>query len=210
MGETCVMGDLELLTLHAIRLRGFSSTESVAARYSLAVAEVEEETLDQQALGRLNWSAFGSSEGWSLTDRGRQHGESLLAAQLDGVAGRARTSSAYQTFLASNSRLRQAVSSWQLRPVDGDSLAANDHRDAVWDAGVLAELSELSRALRPIVSTMESVLERFGGYATRFDAALGRAAEGDREWVDGVGTDSCHTVWFELHEDFLATLGLRR
>jgi hypothetical protein len=33
---------------------------------------------------------------------------------------------------------------------------------------------------------------------------------GDRPWVDGSDRDSCHTVWFQLHEDLLATLGLRR
>jgi hypothetical protein len=28
--------------------------------------------------------------------------------------------------------------------------------------------------------------------------------------VTGVGIDSCHTVWFELHEDLLATLNIER
>jgi hypothetical protein len=28
--------------------------------------------------------------------------------------------------------------------------------------------------------------------------------------VTEVGGDSCHTVWMELHEDLLATLGLER
>jgi hypothetical protein len=27
---------------------------------------------------------------------------------------------------------------------------------------------------------------------------------------DGVGEDSCHLVWIQLHEDLLATLGLER
>ena len=33
---------------------------------------------------------------------------------------------------------------------------------------------------------------------------------GRRQYVDGVGIDSCHVVWFELHEDLLATLGIDR
>ena len=33
---------------------------------------------------------------------------------------------------------------------------------------------------------------------------------GQNAWVDGVGVDSCHTVWMQLHEDLLATLGLDR
>jgi hypothetical protein len=28
--------------------------------------------------------------------------------------------------------------------------------------------------------------------------------------VTGVGIDSCHSVWMELHEDLLATLGMQR
>jgi hypothetical protein len=32
--------------------------------------------------------------------------------------------------------------------------------------------------------------------------------QGGSRWVDGVGIDSCHLVWMQLHEDLLATLGL--
>jgi hypothetical protein len=54
------------------------------------------------------------------------------------------------------------------------------------------------------------VLDRFAGYDDRFTAALGQAEAGRLSWVDGVGVDSCHTVWIQLHEDLLATLGLQR
>jgi len=53
-------------------------------------------------------------------------------------------------------------------------------------------------------------LSRFGGYPDRFRAALERVDRGQRNWVDGSRIDSCHTVWFELHEDLLSTLGLER
>jgi hypothetical protein len=33
---------------------------------------------------------------------------------------------------------------------------------------------------------------------------------GDKEWFTGPLVDSYHTVWFELHEDLMATLGLER
>ena len=32
----------------------------------------------------------------------------------------------------------------------------------------------------------------------------------ERAWVAQPKIDSCHTVWMELHEDLLATLGLER
>ena len=40
--------------------------------------------------------------------------------------------------------------------------------------------------------------------------ALERVDKGERSWVDRPRADSFHTVWFELHEDLLATLALSR
>jgi hypothetical protein len=44
----------------------------------------------------------------------------------------------------------------------------------------------------------------------RLNAALDRISAGDNDYVSGVRVDSYHTVWFELHEDLLATLGIER
>ena len=33
---------------------------------------------------------------------------------------------------------------------------------------------------------------------------------GEPAWVTRPRVDSCHTVWMELHEDLLATLGIDR
>ncbi|GAA1145629.1 hypothetical protein [Ornithinicoccus hortensis] len=54
------------------------------------------------------------------------------------------------------------------------------------------------------------MLTRFTGYDTRFDAALRLARAGQYEWVDRTDIDSCHRVWFQLHEDLVATLGIDR
>jgi hypothetical protein len=48
------------------------------------------------------------------------------------------------------------------------------------------------------------------GYAERYSAALERVDRGERAWVAQPRIDSCHTVWMELHDDLLATLGLKR
>lgn len=48
------------------------------------------------------------------------------------------------------------------------------------------------------------------GNDTRFDVALHSALAGQNEWVDRTDIDSCHRVWFQLHEDLLATLGIDR
>ena len=57
---------------------------------------------------------------------------------------------------------------------------------------------------------LAAALERFSGYSERYSAALAKVDRGERAWVDQARADSCHTVWMELHEDLLATLGLGR
>ena len=89
-------------------------------------------------------------------------------------------------------------------------MAANDHTDHRWDDRVIDELGSLGRRLAPMCAELAGRLQRFDGYAERYAAAISRVERGEQGWVDGVGVDSCHRVWFELHEDLLATLGIRR
>jgi hypothetical protein len=113
-------------------------------------------------------------------------------------------------FLPLNGRLQKACTDWQLRPTAADAFAFNDHRDDEWDKAVIGELQTLDQELGQVTDQLSAVLDRFQGYDTRFNHALGKAMAGEAVWVDGTGIDSCHTVWFELHEDLLATLGLQR
>src|SRR5690606_18217145 len=38
----------------------------------------------------------------------------------------------------------------------------------------------------------------------------GARASADPAWITAADRESCHHVWFELHEDLIATLGLSR
>jgi hypothetical protein len=202
---------VDLLVLHAVRLRGVAGTDAVAARFGLAPAQAEELLLDAQAYGWVAWSEFAGVGGWSLTERGRAENERLLTSELHEVSGAgAFLQRVHDDFLPLNARLRTACTDWQIRPRPGAALARNDHDDAAWDARVLLELAALARELVPLVADLAGVLERFRGYDTRFAAALRRVEAGDVVWLDGSGLDSCHAVWFELHEDLIATLGLTR
>lgn len=205
--------DTELLALHAVRLLGFSPTAGVAARYSLDETRVEELLEDHRAAGHVTWSSFAESAGWSLTGRGRVEDEHRLARELDEhpVGGRRDVvHRCYLEFLDLNARVLQAVTDWQTRPVAGDPFAANDHQDLRWDNRVLHRLTAVGGELVPLAGTLAECLDRLAGYSERFEAALARARTGQQEWVDGLGRDSCHTVWFQLHEDLLATLGIAR
>jgi hypothetical protein len=199
-----------LLVLHGVRLTGFGSADRVAARFGLDPALVEELLEDHRALGLVTWTAFGDTEGWSLTDRGRLEGERRLAAELDATGRRDLVRRTHLDFLDLNARLLRAVTDWQTRPVVGDPFAANDHQDLRWDRRVLATLGELGSLLRPTLAPLSAALPRFTGYDDRYAAALARAEAGQSVWIDGIGIDSCHTVWFQLHEDLIATLGIAR
>ena len=59
------------------------------------------------------------------------------------------------------------------------------------------------------VPIWQVVLMRFGLYGTRLTAALERALAGNTAYVTDT-LDSYHTVWFQLHEDLLVTLGISR
>lgn len=209
----------------------------VAARFGVEQAVAAEVLLDCQAFGWVTWSEFAGTGGWSLTEAGRAENERQLAAELAGLAelaGRAELAGladleepagveeprevagpevvreAYRVFLSLNERLQRACTDWQIRPTAEDSLAFNDHSDPAWDGKVIDELTALGKALEAVGERLTSVLDRFQGYDTRFSTALGRVIAGDSSWVDRTGADSCHTVWFELHEDLIATLGLAR
>ncbi|GAA1722689.1 transcriptional regulator [Nonomuraea bangladeshensis] len=200
----------DLLVLHAVRVLGFADTPEVARRYGLDAAQAEELLRDFEARGWAGHSAFAGTGGWSLTEPGRAENERRLAAELADAGGADEVRDVYRAFLPLNALLLQACTDWQLRPTAGDRLAVNDHRDADWDAGVLHELACVSRALTPLADRLGSVLTRFRGYDARFAAALARARAGDNAWVDRTDVDSCHRVWFQLHEDLIATLGLHR
>ncbi|WP_166979774.1 transcriptional regulator [Paramicrobacterium fandaimingii] len=202
--------DLPLLTLHGVRILGFADSNAVARRWGLSPDAVAEALGDAEARGWVSFASFADLSGWSLTDRGRIENERLLADELMQVDGEQRLRGVYGTFLPFNGRLQSACTNWQLRPEDDGRLVSNDHTDLKWDARVLRELGELEHGLAPISANLESILSRFGGYDVRFTAALRRARSGEHEWVDGTAVDSCHRVWFELHEDLIATLGIDR
>ena len=198
------------LVLHAVRILGFAAPSRIADRVGLDLASAAEALGDAEAYGWATHAAFAGLEGWSLTDAGRAEGERRLAVELAASGGEAEIRAVHREFLPLNARLQAAVTDWQLRPAEGDPLAGNDHADAAWDARVLDELDRIGRELGPLVARLRRVLDRFAGYDARFDAARARARAGDGSWVDRTDRDSCHRVWFELHEDLLATLGLAR
>lgn len=200
----------ELLALHAVRLKGVADDGEAAARYALDAEVVREALLDHEARGWVTRRAFAGTRGWTLTDSGRSEGERLLAGELARAGLGPFVRERYETFLAHNARCLRACTDWQVRADGAGRLAVNDHGDAVWDGRVLDELTALGRVIEELTEELGARIDRFGGYGPRFTGALARVRRGELSWVDRVKEDSCHTVWMELHEDLLATLGIAR
>ncbi|MDG4785746.1 transcriptional regulator [Micromonospora sp. WMMD1102] len=200
----------ELLVLHTVRVTGLAEDAAVSRRTGVDPDTVSELLKDYEAYGWVTHAEFAGTGGWTLTERGREEDSGRLSEELDRAGARTVVQRAHQEFESLNGRLVKACTDWQLRPSQGDRLAANDHGDPAWDARVLDELGTLARELARVVGDLSAVLARFGGYDERFSAALGRARAGQLEWVAGVGVASCHAVWMELHEDLLSTLGIAR
>jgi hypothetical protein len=196
--------------LHAVRIKGMATAAEIARRFPVHPAEAEELLLDHEASGHVRRVEFTDLRGWSLTERGRTEDERLLAGELEEASAHAVVDEAHSAFVPLNSRFLETITRWQIRPTSWDAMAANDHSDWRWDEQVLGSLAGLSRRLRPVEERLTGSLARFGGYTDRFAAALARVDRGERKWVDEPRIDSCHTVWFELHEDLLATLGMAR
>ena len=123
---------------------------------------------------------------------------------------RPRWSGAYQRFLAVNQRLLDLCTRWQLRTVDGPRCPTTTPTTATtprcwpsWTpstgvAGpVCDELAAVARAVRP-------------GTAPGWPRPGPGSRRGDTDWFTKPTIDSYHTVWFELHENLLATLGIER
>ncbi len=126
----------------------------------------------------------------SLTPAGEAELAALLGSDTDS-AGRADLVTAYEAFLPLNRRFLAVCVAWQEGRVG---------------VGVLASLVT---ELAPVLHALAGIRSRFGSYGRRFESAL-RAAGDDPAWVDSPSLDSVHSVWFELHEHLLATIGRDR
>ncbi|GIE92050.1 hypothetical protein [Actinoplanes regularis] len=188
----------ELLVLHAVRLKGFAGTADVAARFNLDTEQTREDLLDAQAYGWVSRSSFADLTGWTLTQTGYRRNETQLRDELDRTGAQPAVTAVHERFLPLNAQATRLFTAWQLNRAD----TADTFHQLAELAGIAAELHDLEQALT-------AHLTRFTGYHDRFTRALIEAGD-DPAWITGIEVDSCHRIWFELHEDLIATLGITR
>jgi hypothetical protein len=197
-----------LVVVTCVRLKGFADVDPIVDASGLPRAQVEDILADLGAK-ELARHREGRVSGWTLTPAGRALHAELVASELGAAGCEAEVEASYQEFLALNPRLLSTASAWQLREEDGQAVV-NDHSDPQHDARVLADLRALHTATEPLLERLGSLLERFGPYRARLSSAVDRVEAGDHDWFTKPLIDSYHTVWFELHEDLLSTLGKER
>ncbi|MEE9414004.1 MAG: hypothetical protein V3V01_01895 [Acidimicrobiales bacterium] len=200
--------DSELLTLLSLRLKGFVDSGEAAQLAGIEQSEADE-FLGAAAAADLVVYRDGRISGWQLKPEGRLRGEQLLAAQLDQTGSRDAIGEAYDRFLEINYRFLSTCTDWQVRVVAGEQ-QLNDHCDPEYDDAVIAALASIDELVQPIAATLTAALDRFASYGPRFAERLSRVRAGDTDWFTKPMIDSYHTVWFELHENLLATLGIER
>jgi hypothetical protein len=200
--------DPRLLVMHGLRLKGFGEAAAVAE--AVDVSESDAKPLLDELVGEgLVTYRDGRLSGFSLTKEGREQHAAALAAELDAAGARPVVEDAYGRFLSHNADLLGICTAWQLRDADGEAVL-NDHSDAAYDARVIDQLATLHTGVAPVCVDLARALDRFAPYGPRLQAALDRVQAGEVDWFTKPMIASYHTVWFELHEDLLSTLGIER
>lgn len=191
----------ELLVLHAVRLGGFSVESGIADRAELAHGALMDTLRTCEGRGHIEQFTFADSRGWILSEAGKQRDAELLREEREEPGVRSVLEATAANFETLNPQLVRVATAWQLRDPSNDADGA---------AEVLGELTDLALELHELMAELVERLPRFGRYPRQFASALAMARAGDLSWIAGVGRLSCHTVWAELHQDLLSTLGRDR
>ena len=190
--------------LRMLLVKGSASPEGVSEAL-MADAPAIKALFDEIVAAGL---AESFADGFRLTAQGRHS----AAEQLDDDRrrwGAERAEAALGGFHDLDMRLKETVTAWQLRDMDG-AQRINDHSDAAYDAGVLERLAEVHRATSRWLSTLGRVPRRLDLYLARLDAALAAVRGGDHRYVASPRVDSYHSIWFELHEELILLAGRSR
>lgn len=190
----------------ALRVQGVASVERIAVAAGTSVDNAV------SSLGSLRHSGLaeersGRVSGYTLTAKGADVVDQLLTAE--GLRGDPELNECYERFMLINERVLKASTDWQVRR-DGSAEVANDHSDPRYDASVIDRLCQLHARAKRCLEAVACRAPRFAPYAVRLDRCVERLCEGDHSAFTGLLAESYHTVWFELHQDLLLTLGIER
>jgi pyruvate,orthophosphate dikinase len=190
--------------LRVLVVKGYATPEGVATAL-LAAPEEMSGLLDRLVADGLAEIAAGS---FRLTPDGKSVGRERIVEDSE-TWGLENAVAALDAFLALDHRMKETVTAWQMRELDG-AQTFNDHSDAAYDASVLADLAALHADATAWLRPLGRGLPRLDAYLERLDRANVAAQGGDHRYVASPRVDSYHGAWFELHEDLIQLAGRNR
>ena len=202
--------DPETLVALALRLKGFGEVWTIASVHGLGAETTAAILSGMVESEKCMMRQVEAVEKYVLTPTGREGGEAALAQELKVVGARGVVETMYEKFLQFNPEMLQLCTDWQVINDGSGEQKLNDHSDSEYDTKVLDRLVVLDQQIAEILQPLIGVLSRFDNYPSRFASALEKVLSGDLDWLTKPIVASYHTVWFELHEDLLATLGINR
>lgn len=201
------MDDHRFRLLHALRLKGLADHDALTA----LLGEDHTDDLDQQLSKAVEEGLVkqrtGRMQGWTLTREGRDAHQALLAEDRERPGLSDGVRAAYDRFLPVNQPFIDLCTHWQVRSDTGE---VNDHEDQAYDQAVIGRLVEIDGTAQEVAKVLDETADRFASYRPRLANARAKVVDGEREWFTKPTIDSYHTIWFELHEDLLLTLGIER
>lgn len=200
MSDTTVPTPEDVDLLHRLRIGGGARRDELEGCYGL-------ERVENVVVAGL--VAPAGADRLSLTAGGRSAHEAALGRELDDSGARPAVHAAYERFVALNGDVLEVCTAWQLRD-HGGSPILNDHSDPDYDRDVLDQLDLLFDQAGTVLDALTGALDRFDGYRSDLRATMQRIGEGDVAYFTDPRVRSFHNVWFELHEDLLATLRIDR
>jgi len=182
----------ELAVLMAVRVHGRADAVAVARTAGVDAGAAAATLAALRAAGAV--APAPSAATVTLTDQGRVRLALLLAGERRDAG---RVAEVYETFVVADRELKRAITAWQL--------AADGRKDAARDA-----VLTVAATAGGVAAAIAAVAPRFAPYPGRIAVAAGAIATGDARFVASPRVDALHQIWFELHEDLLATLGRSR
>lgn len=183
------------LVVRALFIKGFATPEGLAPLLG------DEET--GAVLDRTTADGVTELTGamFQLTVDGKAMGAAMMASDRE-AWGVENASKALDDFLPIDGRMKEIVTAWQMREVDGEPVL-NDHTDSAYDESVLAAFATLRQDAAAWLRPLAQGLARLESYVARLERAADLVADGNHAYIASPTVDSYHSVWFELHEDLI-------
>ena len=204
--------DPRTLVMHGLRLEGLRRSGGRRRGGRGRRRRTPSRVLDELVGEGLATYRDGRLSGFSLTKAGREQHAEPLAAELD---ARRRASRRRRRLPAlprrSTATCWPICTAWQLRDADGESRPQRPQPTPPTTPTVVERLATLHADVEPICADL-AARARPLRWLRRPPLRRARAGPvaGDGDWFTKPMIASYHTVWFEMHEDLLSTLGIER